>query len=173
MARTHAEQTGMTGKHVWLWAIFSIGALVFLLGIGMTMYAFLAPMEDPTAYFGKDSYAGCSFCKDSDDKKARDPKSENEVKRKLQTVGPIFLGVGILIIVPGFIYSAANGGLMAGMCYQGMLFNMNRNIQRNIIRKASRYPLQANPNLLMMELGNVQYCGTYNRSPRVIIRLVN
>ena len=51
MARTHAEQTGMTGKHVWLWAIFSIGALVFLLGIGMTMYAFLCSDGRPNSLF--------------------------------------------------------------------------------------------------------------------------
>ena len=74
----------------------------------MTMFAYLSPLEEPKAFFGKDSYGSCSFCKASDDMKLRDVQSQNETKKKLRIVGPVFLGVGVLIAVIACLYGRSS-----------------------------------------------------------------
>ena len=91
------------------------------------MYAYLSPMKEEKAFFGESKHGFCSFCKGSDEKKIRDAKSENKVKRYLRFVGPVLSGIGGVILIKACIFAACNGGLMS-----------NSSGQHGIVRHASK-----------------------------------
>ena len=67
-------------------------------GFGMTMYAYLSPIEEPKAFYGTDSYSGCSFCRNADEEKIRSTERENDTKQALRIAGPVILGIGIVAV---------------------------------------------------------------------------
>ena len=78
-------------------AFYILASFATFAGFAMTTFAYLTDIEEPKAFFGEDSYSDCSFCKSSDDSKIQKMKNKNTATRTLRTVGPVFLGVGVLI----------------------------------------------------------------------------